>query len=425
MSESQRRSQPSAPERSTQPPAVAPPVSRTKVLLAALGTIAASMVMCGVFPVPFVWIFFAWAGLFLGLAMVLRRKALKLIAFNLGCLVLLLAAIESVLWLFPTLGRSSGHGAVLEQKDLAGRGFFAVHRDLGYGPVPGAHLMSRKRFGEEILYDVDYTIDFRGLRVSDQPVDRNNDAPEAILFFGCSHTFGEGVDDDEATPYLIGARKENRSKVLNFGFMGYGPHQMLAALESGIVEDALAGSKPKIVVHQAMHHHVWRSAGRAPWDRDGPRYTADANGDVRFSGSFALHPDLWDLLRPWIARSSIGARLIEREWFPPTFRSDVERYLAILKKSQQTIETRYPGAAFHVILWDWQDGSWITRAIQEDLTTRSVQLHRISEILPDFHTAAEKYRISRDGHPNALAHREIAQYILREIIPGDAATPAN
>jgi hypothetical protein len=52
--------------------------------------------------------------------------------------------------------------------------------------------------------------------------------------FGCSFTFREGVEDREAMPYLVG--ELSKYIVYNFGFHGYGAHQMLSALEYGIVD---------------------------------------------------------------------------------------------------------------------------------------------------------------------------------------------
>ena len=77
-----------------------------------------------------------------------------------------------------------------------------------------------------------YTIGPNGLRVS-PPYEEVADVPCA-LFFGGSFTFGTGVEDDEALPYVAGILSEGKYRVYNFGYRGYGPHQMLAALESGL-----------------------------------------------------------------------------------------------------------------------------------------------------------------------------------------------
>jgi hypothetical protein len=74
-----------------------------------------------------------------------------------------------------------------------------------------------------LIYDVTYTIDADGLRIA-AGLDENPHDNRCMLFFGCSFTFGEGVDDHEAMPYVAGTLANLRA--YNFGFPGYGPHQM-------------------------------------------------------------------------------------------------------------------------------------------------------------------------------------------------------
>jgi hypothetical protein len=211
-------------------------------------------------------------------------------------------------------------------------------------------------------------------------------------------------------------------RVLNFGFHGYGSHQMLAALEHGIVDDALAGSVPRIVVYQAMHYHVWRSAGLAPWDTAGPRYLLDDNGTPRHAGSFADQYQPWIGIRKRLMNSSIGVRLVDQHWLPPITRGHVRLYVALIKRSKQVLEKRYPGVAFHVILWDWEDETRLTNAIKEELAAGGIAPHLISEVLPEFHADPGKYEIPVDRHPNSLAHRVMAQYIYDQIIPHKPTT---
>ena len=80
--------------------------------------------------------------------------------------------------------------------------------------------------GGETLYAVVYSVDKRGLRVEPPLAPGHGD--RCVLFFGCSYTFGEGVNDAETLPYRTGVLAEGRLRMINFGLHGYGPHQMLA-----------------------------------------------------------------------------------------------------------------------------------------------------------------------------------------------------
>jgi len=104
---------------------------------------------------------------------------------------------------------------------------------LGAAPTIGVTGRSRLLNGNEVIYDVAYTIGSDRLRVS-PPV--HEPVVGSVVFFGCSYTFGEGLPDDATMPYRVGVISGGKYQIRNFGFHGYGAHQMLSALEAGVVE---------------------------------------------------------------------------------------------------------------------------------------------------------------------------------------------
>ncbi len=60
-------------------------------------------------------------------------------------------------------------------------------------------------------------------------------------------------------------------------------------------------------------------------------------------------------------------------------------------------------------------------AIRDGLVESGIKLHFISEILPEFLESEEQYRISagRDNHPNARAHRLIAEYVVHDMLASE------
>lgn len=152
---------------------------------------------------------------------------------------------------------------------------------LGYAPVHGQLTPVKGFAGSQLIYDVTYTIDADGLRIA-AGFDENPHDNRCMLFFGCSFTFGEGVDDHEAMPYVAGTLANLRA--YNFGFPGYGPHQMLAAVEHGMVE-RIVDCRPRWIIYQALPTHVARAAGQTSWDRHGPRYALE-DGEAKYTGHF-------------------------------------------------------------------------------------------------------------------------------------------
>lgn len=72
-----------------------------------------------------------------------------------------------------------------------------------------------------------------------------------VLFFDDSLTFGEGVNDNQTMPYRVGMRSAGALRVYNFAFHGYGPHQMLAQIELGVVRDTI-DCLPDHAIYQAI-----------------------------------------------------------------------------------------------------------------------------------------------------------------------------
>jgi hypothetical protein len=286
---------------------------------------------------------------------------------------------------------------------------------VGDRPAPGAAYREALRFGDETVYDVVYTIDEHGLRVA--PPSHASEGALCILFFGCSFTFGTGIGDQDTSPWLTGAATGYRHRIYNFSFSGWGPHQMLAAIQAGQVEETI-DCEPTHAIYQSVHDHVRRVAGRGPWDPHGPRFALDAEGRVVRDGSFDDRPSFprsW----PRLGKSEILRTLSED--FDPTQR-DYDLFAEVVEASRDLLASRHPGVEFHVLLWDkrWkQDPEY-----WEGLERRGLPVHFVSRILPVEREALREFAISpRDAHPNRKANERIAAYVAREIL-GDPTTEA-
>ena len=233
-----------------------------------------------------------------------------------------------------------------------------------------------------------------------------------VLFFGGSVTFGEGVEDDEAMPYQVGMLSGNRYRVYNFAFHGYGPHQMLAALESGRV-DEIVECRPTHVVYQAIIPHVERAAGLAAWDRQGPRYTSRQDGGVTLAGRFddeAVNPP-W---KTWLGRHQTYATLFGRRRAAND--EEIRLYAEIVGSARSFVEQAFEGAEFHVLIWD-NDGLPSHDRVMRALERENLRLHRVSDVLPGYRGNKARFELSvHDHHPNAAAHAAIAGYVVGNIL---------
>jgi len=226
---------------------------------------------------------------------------------------------------------------------------------LGFVPKPRSKVAVLKFFQGSLVYDVVYTIDPGSLRVS--PSYDFGNAKGCVLFFGDSFTFGEGVNDDQNYPFLVGLKTGGNYTIYNFAFNGYGPHQMLADLTSGRVADRIHCT-PTHVILLCLTNHIERVVGLALWDRHGPRFRIAKDGSVHLEGHFddPFRLGTWTL-PVWVThtleRSSAWRKLFGSE--RRTTSADLDLLIAIINSSKEAALERYPGAQFDVIVWDGWD----------------------------------------------------------------------
>jgi len=297
-------------------------------------------------------------------------------------------------------------------------GLFVVDDTLGVRPNPGVRSTARATWHGEQIYDVVYTVDDSGLRVS--PPAATNAPQDCVLFFGGSFTFGEGLEDDETMPYRVGVRAGGRFRVRNFGFSGYGPHQMLAAIQSGFVEHA-AHCRPRFAIYQAVYHHVVRSAGLWTWDRHGPRYLLGEDGRPIRSGNFDSEHDPTRPLRA-LEKSGVATALRRRAMDVgpgDATEDDVALFRAIVEESRRLLVEKWPDLEFHVIYWDVYDNQGRWPLFDDDPRMAGIAIHPISQILPPVDDPQGVYKFVHDVHPTARADDLIAAYVVGHILHVD------
>jgi hypothetical protein len=348
---------------------------------------------------------------------VVHRSWPRAVLFNFGILACLLAAAEAFYF-------STDKYATRAVPD----GFY-VHDDvLGWAPakrmqarVIKANLGGLLHHPVGSMYDVKYTIDSDGLRLP--PPYRTDDLAGTALFFGCSYVFGTGLKDDETLPYQVGAQSGGRYRTFNFSFEGYSPIQMLAAIENGMVR-RVVDTAPQYAYYTAIAHHVWRAAGRVARTKNEPRYVLDADESVHQAG-------FYEDSKPLAERLGLGRRVAVQLNKSATWRmldlhdsritdDDIRLYLAMVRRSKELLTIQYPGIQFRVILWRNQDvpeGNTIYEKMRDGFRRMGIPVDLVEDILPSYNADPEKFQISfADTHPNALANRLLAQYVLNQIV---------
>ncbi len=282
---------------------------------------------------------------------------------------------------------------------------------LGYRPFPNNEYVRTKTHKDEIIYQVNIKTDEHGLRIS-PPYDSDSLIGHCI-FFGGSRTFGEGVENEATLPYQVGMMSEGAYRTYNFGYGGYGPHQMLAALESDMVEKIVPqDSLPKYVFYQAIKDHVKRVNGMVTWDPNGPRYLLDANGMVKHVGKFKEIRTVADQLKSFLRKSTTYRQIFEG--YDDIGRDELALFAAVVEASKAKCELLFPGSEFYVLFWN--GGKQLHKRMISVLNNRGIKVLLIYDILPE--KKARAYRLHKyDSHPKPLAYELIAKYLVDNVLP--------
>lgn len=334
----------------------------------------------------------------MGRSLSLRRRV------GLICAGLALGVLAAFPLLRMSQGRSSAPGAPDAPRYVPE--YAEVEDGFGIVPRAGVEVRSTRHAGDQLLYDVTYTIGEDGLRVT--PGAAAAADGEAIVLFGGSFTFGEGVEDDETFAAQL-ARALPTTPVRNAGFHGYGPHQMLRALETDRL-DADLPSGVRDVVYLALEGHEARVGGRVDWALSSPRYRRGAEG-LQSDGEFVSGLSLMAVR----ALRHLGLRDALNRWLAPSEQQraeDLDLLAAIVARSQELAAQKWQ-ARFTVLFWG------IGEEIPQRLEAAGVRVVRLSELSAGTRWW-EEWVIPIDGHPAPSGHRRIAEVLLAEL-----GTPAD
>jgi hypothetical protein len=381
--------------------------SRIAILTSGAAVTVLGILYC---PVPWASVLFAVSGVLIWQAWWATRTGTSVVMMNLAAICMALAIFE----IYLSIGDERSDGTRIEGSITEG----FTHSDdiLGYAPNKNSRVTARKYYEDSLLYDAAYTIDSDGLRIAPP----SEETPEGcVVFFGDSVTFGEGVNDTETFPYRVGIKTNGRYAIYNFAFSGYGPHQMLASLQAGIIDQTLR-CKPTQFLYLTIPEHIARVAGLTFWDRHGPRFKLGDDGLVVQDGHFDDNPRFFGGLRlpNWMGRalrsSLTWGRLFGHRRNPNS--ADLSLYLGVVRESARIATERYKGAKFDVILWDGRVDDRLD-LIDGKLRAAGIPVHRVTSAIPNFRADWKQYILSvHDPHPNPLQHERLADYIVSRVL---------
>jgi hypothetical protein len=358
---------------------------------------------------------------------VLSNK-LRAVATVIVSTFLFLAVADELIYCFDSTDSSRFHRTYAND-------YVTFLDDIGRAPNPGRHRSRNETRSGDLIYDVIYTIGDDHFRVTpreDRPV--GTEDSKRINFFGCSFTFGEGVNDDETFPYYVQQQIEG-SVARNFGFHGYGLQQALAILKSD------RDTSGQINVLMTSPFHAERASCVSPFNLGAPRYVISADGRVELAGK-CLGYGLSTINDSTIAGIFVNHLLMmlhesplyqkaSLAYFRLPYENDkqFELYVALIKEIAATSAQRGQKLVI-AFLKAWTadfTGSYSNEKVLREI--ENMHLDVVDVTLAESAEAVPKrfYLHDVDWHPTPAAHEARALIVAGEIrkVLSNASVPSN
>jgi hypothetical protein len=280
-------------------------------------------------------------------------------------------------------------------------------KDLGYKPKPDtSHTGTRTKDGQ-IIYSINYSTDANSLRVT--PIDTVKPRIKYAQFYGCSMTFGEGVQSNETLPYYF-AKFDSTYRPYNFAYSGYGPHQMLARLETENVKK-IVKENTGIAFYIYINDHVNRVLGTLTnfgYNGGEVPYYHEVNNQLKHDG---LIKDARKF-RSWVFRQLLKSNILKVFKIGYPFKiteQDYELTAEVMAQASRDYKKQFGNDNFYVIIYPTTvDSSLIISLLKQ----KGVKVLDYSKL---FNPLEKKYAIPYDEHPTALANEVLIKQLVKDI----------
>ncbi len=301
----------------------------------------------------------------------------------------------------------------VERKEILGeysQKFNLPDLDFGYKPRSNARVSAIRRDRDgHLIYSVHYSTDELSRRVTPM-IDQGN-RPDFMLFFGCSFTFGEGLEDNQTLPYYV-SRYAPCYTPYNYGYSGYGPQQMLVRLMKPDFVREVSQGKGILLYGPA---HVARAIGSyrvsTGWARDFPFFYLDGRGNLLLDGNFQTGRPVRSGIYAFLSEIRLFDVFLRRFDVPHKFSDqDIKLTSGIIEKSFKLFYQYYPDSTAYFMLLPGVDES--DHAV-------ATHLKRAGIPVLDFSSHEEfnnrEYVIANDGHPTDKWNERLAQLIVEKL----------
>lgn len=297
------------------------------------------------------------------------------------------------------------------QRENAGtytEGYFQKDELLGYKPKASAEISSILIEDKKTLYNVIYSIDMYHRRMT--PAIQRESRTKFALFFGCSYTFGEGVENNETFPYYF-SEFALEYMPYNYGFHGYGPQEMLAKLQYNSLTKEIKEIQGIGIYLYLPDTHEQRAIGNMSvfngWGKNMPFYTFDFHRNLMRKGSFSSGRPVISYLYSLLGQSYVIKYFGIQ--FPSKLTEKHYRLTAkIIEEAKNEFNKKFMSDHFYVIIYP----NTTRKNIIPYLQKAGIIYFDYSDL---FDSSLEQYNIIGDGHPSSEAYKILAKKLSEDI----------
>ncbi len=270
------------------------------------------------------------------------------------------------------------------------------------------HISSKRLLENgKVLYNVTYTLNEYGQRITPE----HPHAKNAVVFLGCSFTFGDGLEDMQTFPWLVGEKLGADYQVYNLALSGHGTHHALERLERQL--PALAKYHNIAVFYTVIEDHQRRF-------QYGPQYVLEGDG-LKRQGNYGKIKFFWSdtIWESWLQRSYLFKKIEVplKDVLAPLSKREDRVYLlhALTRHMQKELYTKYPHSMFTVLAWPPHSLEMLAGLPQ------NIHVIDVERWLPDYATEQfkedSKYIIypKVDSHPTAYANELVSNALVTVI----------
>jgi len=266
------------------------------------------------------------------------------------------------------------------------------------------------------VYVATYTID--AFRRRWNPFGHKNKNAKRLLFFGCSMTFGEGLNDDQTIPAQVSLLAKN-IETYNYGTSAYGPGHIWAYLRHVDVAKQFKKTEDTSLIYLWGDWMFSRAVGsliHLSWGAGSTPYLFLSNGRLDFGGNWeSQFPLLTALSKALYSLPILGPYILRRNIDWPRIghysAADLLLVKTILAETFAAYRERFhSNSQYLVFLPHSKYSARVLSAPLKQLGVSTIDLSHSADGMKD-----DQLYIAGDGHFSASGARLVAQELVKSL----------